>query len=125
VSATVVVLDPLFDVATADAMVELAHRFGHYRMYAEVEQYDTPISAGLTPRHDAVMNFVNSGGIEARNEPLAALAVRTSYFREEYAYGTNERIDGIRPFLRHDLFTEAAQEIHGRGVVDPRSRTRT
>jgi hypothetical protein len=119
VSATVVVLDPMFDAATADAMVELAHRFGSYRMYAEVEQYDTPISAGLSPRHDAVMNFVNSGGIEARDEPLAALAVRTSYFREEYAYGTNERIEGIGPFLRHPAFIEAAQAIHGRAVIEP------
>jgi hypothetical protein len=119
VSATVVVLDPMFDAATADAMVELAHRFGRYRMYAEVEQYDTPISTGLSPRHDAVMNFVNSGGIEARDEPLAALAVRTSYFREEYAYGADERIDGIRPFLYHPAFIDAAQAIHGRAVVAP------
>jgi hypothetical protein len=119
VSATVVVLDPLFDAATADAMVELAHRFGRYRMYAEVEQYDTPISAGLSPRHDAVMNFVQSGGIEARDEPLAALAVRTSYFREEYAYGSDERIAGISPFLQHPAFVEAAQKIHGRAVIEP------
>src|SRR5215831_19481924 len=99
--ATTVILDPLFDGEGAAAMVDLAHRFAHYRMYAEVEQYDTPISAGLSPRHDAVMNFVESGGIEARNEPLAALAVRTSYFREEYAYGNTERIEGIGPFLHH------------------------
>jgi hypothetical protein len=115
----VVVLDPLFDETTAVAMVDLCRRFGHYRMYAEVEQYDAPISAGLSPRHDALTNFVESGVRAARPDPPAALAVRTSYFREEYAYGTTERIEGIGPFLHHDAFLAGARAIHGRDVVEP------
>jgi hypothetical protein len=53
------------------------------------------------------------------NEPPAALAVRTSYFREEYAYGRDERIAGIAPFLNHEPFLEAARAIHGRPVIEP------
>jgi hypothetical protein len=45
--------------------------------------------------------------------------VRTSYFREEYAYGRDERIDGIGVFLYHEPFIEAARAIHGRAVIEP------
>jgi hypothetical protein len=83
-------------------------------MYAEHEQHDTEIGRGLAQRHDALMNFVRGG-----TEPPTALAVRTSYFREEYAYGREERIDGITPFLEHPAFIDAARRIHGREVIEP------
>ena len=118
-SSQVVRLDPLFDDAGAAAMVDLCERFGRYRMYAEHEQLDTPIGHGLTQRQDALQNFLRSGGLSAVDEPLAALAVRTSYFREEYAYGQETRIDGIEPFLHHEAFLEAARAIHGRPVIEP------
>ena len=50
---------------------------------------------------------------------MSALAVRTSYFREEYAYGNEVRIAGIEPFLHHEAFIEAARAIHGRPVIEP------
>jgi len=119
VIAPVVVLDPCFDAADAVAMVDLCERFGRYRMYAELEPLDTEIGQGLAPRHDALMNFLRTGGLGRTQEPPAALGVRTSYFREEYAYGRDERIDGISPFLYHEPFVEAARSIHGRAVIEP------
>ena len=118
-TAPVVVLDPCFDAAAAAGLVELCERNGRYRMYAELEPLDTEIGRGLAPRHDALMNFLRTGGLARTHEPPAALAVRTSYFREEYAYGRDERIEGIAPFLYHEPFIAAAQAIHGRAVVEP------
>ncbi len=118
-SARVVILDPCFDAATADAMVDVCERFGSYRMYAEHEQHDTDIGRGLAQRQDALGNFLRTGGLARAAESPVALAVRTSYFREEYAYGLDERIDGIGPFLHHPGFVEAAQAIHGRPVIEP------
>jgi hypothetical protein len=119
VIAPVVVLDPCFDAPDAAALVDLCERFGGYRMYAELEPLDTEIGQGLAPRHDALMNFLRSGGLGRTHEPPAALGVRTSYFREEYAYGRDERIDGIGRFLYHEPFVEAARSIHGRAVIEP------
>jgi hypothetical protein len=115
----VVVLDPCFDASDAAGIVALCERFGRYRMYAELEPLDTEIGLGLAPRHDALMNFLRTGGLTRAQEPAAALAVRTSYFREEYAYGRDERIDGIGVFLHHEPFVEAARSIHGRAVIEP------
>lgn len=119
-SATVVLLDPLFpDPADAAAMVELCARFGRYRMYAEHEQIATDIGRGFAQRQDAVANFLRTGGLAGVDEPIATLAVRTSYFREEYAYGDDVRIAGIEPFLHHEGFVEAARRVHGRDVIEP------
>ncbi len=115
-NADVIVLDPCFSDAGAAAMVDLCERFGTYRMYAEHEQLDTPVGHGLAQRHDALTNFLRSG---SGAEPIEALAVRTSYFREEYAYGSQSRIEGIDAFVTHPAFVEAAQTVHGRAVVEP------
>jgi len=119
VPAPVVVLDPCFDAPDAAAMVKLCARFRRYRMYAELENLDTEVGLGLAPRQDALMNFLRTGGLARAQEPPAALAVRTSYFREEYAYGRDERIEGIGVFLDHEPFVEAARAIHGRAVIEP------
>jgi hypothetical protein len=118
-SARVTILDPCFDDAVAASMVDLCERFGHYRMYAEHELLDTEIGRGLAQRHDALTNFLRTGGLAHATEDAVALAVRTSYFREEYAYGRDERIEGIAPFLYHPGFVTAAQEIHARAVIEP------
>jgi hypothetical protein len=117
--SSVIVLDPCLAAADAVAMVDLCERFGRYRMYAEHEQHDTDIGRGLAQRHDALTNFLRTGGTSRAEEPVNALAVRTSYFREEYAYGTEERIAGIGPFLHNDAFADAARTIHGRPVIEP------
>jgi hypothetical protein len=119
VATRVVILDPCFDPDTANAMVGLCERFGSYRMYAEHEQHDAEIGRGLGQRQDALSNFLRTGGLARAAESPIALAVRTSYFREEYAYGRDERIDGIAPFLHHEGFVAAACAIHGRRVVEP------
>jgi hypothetical protein len=114
-----VTIDPLFEPAGAAAMVELCERFGTYRMYLEHERIETDIGTGLAQRQDALSNFLRTGGLAGASEPVSALAVRTSYFREEYAYGDQIRIDGIEPFLHHPAFVDAARAIHRRPVIEP------
>ena len=99
-------------------MVELCERFGRYGMYSQ-EHVESDIGQGLSQRHDSVLNFVKTGGRFGRHEDLKTLARRTNYFREEYAYGQRTLIDGIEPYLNHPAFARAAEEIHGRPIVEP------
>lgn len=115
----IVLIEPLLGEAGAAAMLELCERFGHYGMYAQHEQIETDIGPGLSQRHDSVVQFLRSGGLHGAREPVATLAARTSYFREEYAYGRDVRIAGIEPFLDHEAFVDAARRVHGRPVVEP------
>src|SRR3954462_12780995 len=97
-SYEVVRIDTLFDEGPGP-MVDLCERFGTYRTYAEHEKIDIEIGAGLAQRHDSVRYFLRTGGLRAATEDAKTLTARTSYFREEYAYGADERIDGIGSFL--------------------------
>jgi len=110
--------DPLLSPDDAAAMVALCARYGRYSAYSQ-EASQAEIGEGLAQRHDAVMNFIRSGGRFGRREPLNVLAARTNYFREEYAYGETIRIAGIEPFLRHEGFVAAARAVHGRPLIEP------
>ena len=110
--------DPLLSPAEADAMVRLCESYGRYGMYSQ-EAAEVQIGEGLVQRHDAVLNFLRTGGRHGRREPLEALAARTNYFRESYAYGDRILVDGVEPFLRHEGFVAAARAIHGRPVIEP------
>src|SRR4051794_5711909 len=115
-----VILDPLFERPDeAAAMITLCRRFGRYRAYAQHEKIELDIGPGLTPRADSVANFLRQGGLSASSEPLDILVRRTSYFREEYAYGTTVLAPGIEPFLHHEGLRSAAVLVHGRPVVEP------
>jgi hypothetical protein len=114
-----VLFDPLFSDRDAEGMVDVCQRFGRYGMYSAENEGGADIGEGLTQRHDAVLNYLRSGGMHGAGEPISVLAARTNYFREEYAYGTKGLIDGIEPFLFHDGFVEAARQIHGRRVIEP------
>ena len=117
--ATYRVFDPLLPTSQADAMRRLCERFGSYGMYSQ-EASAAEIGEGLFQRHDAVMNFLKTGGRRGRpTDDLRALGARTNYFRESYAYGERICIDGIEPFLRYEGFAEAARAIHGRPVIEP------
>ncbi len=117
-SHTVVPVDPLFDDGP-DAMLELARRFGRYRTYGEHEKIELEIGRGLLQRHDSVLNFLRTGGLRATEEDTLVLGARTTYFREEYAYGDTEHIDGIGPFLHSERLADAARAVHGRDVIVP------
>jgi hypothetical protein len=112
------VFDPLLAAETADAMVTLCERFGTYSLYS-AEASATQFAPGLAQRYDAAENFVRSGGRFGREEPVAQLAARTNYFREEYAYGDEVLFDGIEPFLHCEGFVDAARRLHGRDVIQP------
>jgi hypothetical protein len=111
-------LDPLLSASEADDMQRLCERYGRYRMYSQ-EAAEVEIGEGLLQRHDAVGNFLATGGRHGRGEPVDALAARTNYFRESYAYGDRIMVDGIERFLNHDAFVAAARAIHGRPVIEP------
>jgi hypothetical protein len=110
--------DPLLAPAAADAMVALCARFGRYPMYS-TEKSTAEIGEGLAQRHDAVLNFIKSGGRFGRREPTEVAAARTNYFRAEYAYGDTVRFAGIEPFLHHEGFVAAARTVHARPLIEP------
>ena len=117
-SATVRHFDPLLGPEGAEAMLRLAEAFGTYRTYSEERTEQN--YGDLPQRIDAAANHVRSGGrFGRRDEPTRALADRTNYFRETYAYGEDVRAPGIEPFLHHEGFVEAARALHGRDVVVP------
>jgi hypothetical protein len=118
VTHTVVEFDQLLGGEGAAAIVDLCERFGRYGMYSQ-EYVESEIGRRLSQRHDAASNFVRTGGRFARDEPVATLAARTNYFREEYAYGAEPVMEGIEPYLFHEGFADAARNVHGRPVIEP------
>ena len=122
-ASPVVAVDPLFArPAGADAIVEMAHRYGRYRLYAEHERIEIDLGRGLMQRHDSVQAFLRSGGARgagAGDTDLKSAAARTSYFREEYAYGTEAHVGGVEAFLHNPALVEGAIAVHGRPVVEP------
>jgi len=111
-------LDPLLEPDAADAMLGLCERFGRYGCYAEDATNAVKLAPDLPQRFDAAWNFVQTGGRFARKEEPAALAARTNYFRETYAYD-DEAIPGIEPFMQHPALLEAARKVHDCSVVVP------
>ncbi len=107
--------DPL--LSDGDAMLRLCERFGRYGTYGE-EAIEDDIGENIAQRHDAVLNFLETGGRFGRRESPATLVARTNYFRESYAYD-EPLVDGIEPFLHHEGFLESAQRIYGRPIVRP------
>ena len=119
--STTIVVDPLFDDGGA-AIVSLAQRGGPYRSYSSHEKLAHPVGEGLSQRHDAVLNFLRTGGRLGRTElPASSLVARTGYLREEYAYdGTVlDRGRGIEPFLHHESLAAAARSLHDCALVEP------
>jgi hypothetical protein len=118
IGTTIVEVEPLFDDGPA-AMLAICEEVGSYRTYGDYERSDHPLGRGLGQRHDSVANFLRTGGLHASMEPASTLGARTSYFREEYAYGDRVRVPGIEAFLHHPRLVAAAAEVHGRPVVEP------
>lgn len=118
-SRTIVPVDPLLDSHDVEQVLALCTEFGRYRTYGEHERFEIPEGPGLASRHDSLMNFINSGGLHAASESPATLGARTSYFREEYAYGGTMLTPAIEPFLHSDRLAAAAREVHGRPVIEP------
>ncbi len=119
-ASPVVSVDPLYDPPSgADDLVAMAHRFGRYRLYAEHERIDIDLGRGLMQRHDSVAAFLRTGGARGPVDDVRAAAARTSYFREEYAYGTQSHIGGVESFLHNPALVDGAIAVHGRPVVEP------
>ena len=116
--ATYVTFDPLLGSAGADAIMRLAERWGTYRTYAEEPVFEG-LGEGLPARFDAAFNFVKTGGRFGRKDEVGALAARTNYFRETYAYDGKPQIEGIEPFLFHEGLVDAARKVFDRPIVRP------
>jgi hypothetical protein len=113
-----VLLAPLFaDGDVAAAFERRGATFGGYRLYAEHEQIELEIGPGLQPRHDAVRNFLSTR--VGADDTADTIAARTSYFREEYAYGDRLLLDGVDVLRQHDGLIDAARSIHDRAVIEP------
>jgi len=118
-SQVIVAVDPLLDDADVASVVDLCTQFGRYRTYGELEPIKIPEGPGLASRHDSLRNFLTSGGLHGADEQLATLGARTSYFREEYAYGGEMFTPAIAPFLFSDRLVGAARTVHDRPVIEP------
>ena len=91
--------------------------FGAYRLYSEHERIQLEIGPDLLPRHDAVRNFLRTR--VGTGDTAQSVAARTSYFREEYAYGDQLLLDGVEALRDHEGLVEAARAIHDRPVIEP------
>jgi len=109
--------DPLFPADEAETMLRLCERFGRYGTYA-VESIADDFGEGIAQRHDAAVNFAETGGRFGRPESGHRLIARTNYFREEYAYDA-PLVEGIEPFLHFTGFHAAACQVMGCTVVEP------
>ncbi len=117
-SAPFILLDPLFgDDDVAAAFERRGAEFGAYRLYSEHEQIQLEIGPDLLPRHDAVRNFLRTR--VGTNDTAASVAARTSYFREEYAYGDQLLLDGVEALRDHEGLVAAARAIHGLPIIEP------
>ena len=111
-TASVVLLDPCLagaDAARDGRPVRTLRPVPHVRRARTARHRHRPRARAAPRRAHELPAHRRPPG----REPSAALAVRTSYFREEYAYGTDERIAGIGPFLHHP-------GVRRRGARDPR-----
>jgi len=118
VPARLMLLDPLFtDAAVADGFEQRSAGFGGFRLYAEHEQIELEIGPGLLPRHDAVRNFLSTR--VGTDDTAESVGARTSYFREEYAYGDRVMLEGVEVLRDHEGLIEAARQIHARPVIEP------
>ena len=109
--------DSLLPTPQAEEMLRLCERFSRYGSYAE-ESIDDDFGEGITQRHDALLNFIRSGGRFGRMEPADRLIARTNYFREEYAYA-EPLVKGIEPVLGHQGFIEASKKLYNCSIVEP------
>lgn len=116
-SAPVVIVDPVLPTNDVDAFLTRCRAFGRYRLYAEHEQLEVPWGRGLLPRHDAVVNYLLTRA--APGDDPVEVGSRTSYFREEYAYGDRVTLEGADAFRDHERLAEAARSVHRLPVIEP------
>ena len=108
-SANYRVFDPLLPPSDAEKIQSICEQFGRHGTYA-AESLTDGIGEGLPQRFDSALNFIRTGGRMGRKEDASALASRTNYFRETYAYGQQIAAPGIEPFLNHEGFAESLQD---------------
>jgi hypothetical protein len=117
-TATVTVFDPLLEGEAAEAMLAIRRDFPGYGMYSN-EGFETGYAPKVPQRFCAIRAFLKASAAEEDAEPVAALAARTNYFRETYAYGEDIKAPGIEGFFHHEGLKAAAAELYGNPVIVP------
>ena len=117
-TATVTVFDPLLEGEAAEAMLAIRRDFPGYGMYSN-EGFDTGYAPEIPQRFCAIRAFLKASSEAEDAEPVKALAARTNYFRETYAYGDEIKAPGIEGFFHHQGLVDAAAELYGNPVVVP------
>jgi hypothetical protein len=112
-------MDPFLHPSEADNMLHIAESFGSFGTYAE-EATSDGLGESLPQRFDVGLNYVARGldGSGSQEDAGTALS-RTNYFRETYVYGSDVRVAGIEPFLKHSQMRAAAHEISGGEEIVP------
>jgi hypothetical protein len=117
-TATVTVFDPLLEGEAAEAMLAIRRSFPGYGMYSN-EGFDTGYAPEIPQRFCAIRAFIKASSEAEDAEPFKALAARTNYFRETYAYGDEIKAPGIEGFFHHEGLRAAAAELYGNPVIVP------
>ncbi len=112
-------MDPFLTPDEAQHMLRIAESFGHFGTYAE-EATSEGLGESLPQRFDVGLNYVARGldGSGNADEESTAMS-RTNYFRETYAYGDQQKVAGIEPFMQHAKMLAAAKQFSGCDHVVP------
>lgn len=114
-------MDPFLDAVDADQMLNIAESFGSFGTYAD-EATSEGLGERLPQRFDVGL-YYGARGLDGQGNDDGAetTASRTNYFRETYAYGSELKIPGIRPFMEHPLMLATAEKMSGCAQVVPAS----
>jgi len=111
--------DPLLAPEDAEKMINICASYGPHGMYSE-ESLNEGIGERLPQRYDAVLNYLESHkDLPNDDAEVKRIARRTNYFRETYAYGDEILAPGVEPFLNSEKLIAAAQQVHGRPIIEP------
>ena len=110
-ATTPIVLDPLMDVADADAIRAAVLAAGPYELYA-AEQSHGPIASKVAERYDAARHYVRSGGYAGEREDASTLIRRTGYFRSTLMQGRRVVKPGFEQLNELPALEAAAHRVY-------------
>ncbi len=113
-TAHYVEFDSLLRPEQVDQLLDIVRTHAPYPTYGEGRRQEG-FGAGIPQRYDAARNFVRT---RAGHDDVRALASRTNYFRETFAYA-EPLFPAIAFFQQLPQFIEAARHVTGKRIVRP------
>lgn len=107
-------LDPLLSAEQVEQVLTIVDTHAPYPTYGEGRQQQG-FGAGIPQRYDAARQFVRT---RAGHDSVAALASRTNYFRDTFAYET-PLFPEIAFFQQLPQLVQAARRVTGKRIVRP------